>query len=86
MRIRIRPVAEPRREIDVTRALVGAIAHELWRLYGGNSEVNWLEAERHLTMIAAVQRTPRRGRRVARRVHPSRRGRMPGATRCARAA
>lgn len=51
MRIVIRPVLEPQRELDVTRRLISAIAEELWRLYGGNEQLNWLEAEQHLRGI-----------------------------------
>lgn len=51
MRITIRPLADPGRELDITRTLVSAIAAELWRLYGGNETLNWLEAERHLQRI-----------------------------------
>jgi hypothetical protein len=51
MKIIIHPVVDPRREIDLTNRLVAAIAEELWRLYGGNERLNWLEAERHLERI-----------------------------------
>jgi hypothetical protein len=51
MRVIIRPLAEPEREIDMTHRLVAAIAEELWRLYAGNAKLNWLEAERHLARI-----------------------------------
>ncbi len=51
MRILVRPLAEPQREIDMTARLVSAIAEELWRRYGGNAALNWLEAERHLELI-----------------------------------
>jgi hypothetical protein len=57
MRIVIHPVLEPRREIDVTRRLVSAIAEEIWRLYGGSSQLNWLEAERHLERIVEEARS-----------------------------
>ena len=57
MRITIRPIADPRREIDLTSRLVSAIAEELWRLYGGNDQVNWLEAEHHLRRIVGDGRT-----------------------------
>ncbi len=52
MRITIRPILDPRREVDLTHRLTAAIAEELWMLYGGNSQLNWLEAERHLARIA----------------------------------
>jgi hypothetical protein len=48
MKLVIRPIQDQHRELDVTHRLVSAIAQELWRLYGGNDELNWLEAELHL--------------------------------------
>jgi hypothetical protein len=57
MKIIIRPIVNPQREVDLTRQLVSAIAEELWRLYGGNEQLNWLEAERHLEGIVAEART-----------------------------
>jgi hypothetical protein len=42
---------EPEQERDVTDRLVAAIAEELWRLYGGNEQLNWVEAEAHLRRI-----------------------------------
>lgn len=51
MRLVIRPVQEPSREVDLTHRLTAAIADELWRLYGGNDQLNWLEAEMHLGRI-----------------------------------
>jgi hypothetical protein len=57
MRIIVRPVADPRRELDLTERLVSAIAEELWRLYGGNDRLNWLEAERHLERIVNEARS-----------------------------
>lgn len=48
MRIIVRPIVDPQSEIDVTRRLVSVIAEELWRIYGGNEQLNWIEAERHL--------------------------------------
>lgn len=77
MRIIIRPTLEPQREVDVTTRLTAAIAEELWRLYGGNDKLNWLEAERHLQRIVGEARAaareaptgelddPRRGAGVA---------------------
>lgn len=53
MRIVIRPVVEPQREIDLTRCLVTAIAEELWCRNGGNDQLNWIEAELHLQRIVA---------------------------------
>ncbi len=57
MMILIRPIADPRRQVDVTRCLVSAIAQELWRLYGGNDQLNWIEAERHLGRIFGARRS-----------------------------
>jgi len=51
MRIVIRPVMEPQRELDVTHRLIGVIAEELRKTYGGNEQLNWLEAEQHLREI-----------------------------------
>ncbi len=51
MRIVIRPVVDPQREVDLTSRLISAIADELARLYGGNEQLNWLEAEQHLKRI-----------------------------------
>lgn len=51
MKIVLRPALNPREEIDVTEALVAAIAAELARRCGGNDQLNWLEAERHLRCI-----------------------------------
>jgi hypothetical protein len=56
MRIIVRPLSDPQREIDLTDRLVAAIAEELWRLYGGNDRLNWLEAERHLAAIVGQAR------------------------------
>jgi hypothetical protein len=51
MRAFIRPSADPTHDIDVTTCLVAALAAELWRRYGGNDVVNWLEAERHTAQL-----------------------------------
>ncbi len=56
MKIIVRPMVDPQREIDLTRPLVAAIAEELWRLYGGNEHLNWLEAELHLQSIIGEAR------------------------------
>jgi len=56
MRIIVRPIVDPQREIDMTNCLVAAIAEELWRLYGGNERLNWIEAERHLGQIVGRAR------------------------------
>lgn len=51
MKLIIRPVQDAQRELDVTHSIVSAIAEELWRRYGGNEQLNWIEAERHLHRI-----------------------------------
>lgn len=56
MRIIVRPVSDPRRELDLTHRLVAAIAEELWRLYGVREQLNWLEAEMHLQRIVGEAR------------------------------
>jgi len=56
MRIVVCPATDPQREIDVTNRLVSIIAEELWRQYGGNEQLNWLEAERHLERIVGTAR------------------------------
>ena len=43
-RITIHPFHGPTEGVDVTDALVGAIALVLWKLHGGNEPVNRLEA------------------------------------------
>jgi hypothetical protein len=49
MRLVIRPAAAPAAAIDVTHAVVAAIARELSRFHGGNDTLNWLEAEQIVT-------------------------------------
>ncbi len=56
MKVLVRPVVDPQAEIDLTHRLVSAIAEELWKLYGGNEQLNWLEAERHLQQIVGKAR------------------------------
>ena len=46
---------KPDRELDLTRALTAAVAHELWRHCGGNEVVNWLEAERFVAMLCRLR-------------------------------
>ena len=59
MKIVVRPMADPTREIDVTGAMVEAIARELARHCGGNEQVNLMEAERHLSsIVGATPGTP----------------------------
>ena len=53
MKLVIRPIQDAQREVDVTHSLVSAIAEELWRRYGGNEQLNWIEAERHLQRIVS---------------------------------
>ena len=70
MRVAIRPSVSPHRELDVTDALIAAVAYELWKNGGGNEVLNWLEAERFVARLAsgsprdaarASQGRPRRG-------------------------
>ena len=58
MPIMIRPSMAPDRELDLTKALTAAVAHELWKQCGGNDVVNWLEAERIVASLA-LRRTRR---------------------------
>jgi hypothetical protein len=51
MRITVRPLADPHREVDLTHVLIATIARELYVLFGGNDQLNWLEAERHLRTL-----------------------------------
>lgn len=53
MRITIKPSAQPNKEIDITHALVGAVAAELWKAGGGNDVLNWMEAEHFIQSLAA---------------------------------
>jgi hypothetical protein len=41
----VHPICGPPDGLDVTESLIGAIAHELWKLHGGNDVLNWIEAE-----------------------------------------
>ncbi len=43
-RVTIYPFHGPAEGVDVTDALVDAIAHVLWKLHGGNEPVNRVEA------------------------------------------
>ena len=65
MRIIVRPIVDAQREIDLTRRLVAAIAEELWRLYGGNEHLNWLEAELHLQSIVGEAKAAARDTSIA---------------------
>ncbi|TSA40208.1 hypothetical protein D4Q85_00145 [bacterium] len=51
MRIVVWPIEDPRCEIDVTDKFVAAIAEELWRAFGGNEQLNWIEAEFHVGQL-----------------------------------
>lgn len=62
MAIRIRPSSNPGIEVDITRALTAALAHQLWQHAGGNEVLNWLEAERLVGMLEAG---PRKSARAA---------------------
>jgi hypothetical protein len=53
----IRFHAPERREEDLAKPLVAAIAHELWKLHGGNDVLNWLEAEILLQNALAADRS-----------------------------
>jgi hypothetical protein len=54
MKVTIRPMLDPDHEMDITRAMIAAIAEELWKRFGGNEKVNWLEAELHLECLMGV--------------------------------
>jgi hypothetical protein len=88
MKIIVRPILDPHREIDLTHRLVSAIAEELWRLFGGNDTLNWIEAEWHLQRIIAQARSdahettvvriaPTVSDRARRRLHPPARRQRP---------
>jgi hypothetical protein len=62
MKIMIRPSASPEREIDVTQAVVAAVAHALWKDGGGNAVLNWVEAERHVARLLRGVPSNRAGR------------------------
>lgn len=65
MKCVIRPIQDQQRELDVTHRLVSAIADELWKLYGGNDQLNWIEAELHLQRIVGQARAEARETQVA---------------------
>jgi hypothetical protein len=56
LRVVIYPVHGPDEGVDVTEALVEAIAMILWKLQGGNEPVNRLEAEMLLEKAVANRR------------------------------
>lgn len=72
MKIIVRPILDPQREIDLTHRLVAAIAEELWRLFGGNETLNWIEAEWHLQRIVAQARAEARETRMVVPSEPNR--------------
>lgn len=45
-RLVLHPTLGPPEGVDLTEAIIGAVAAELWKRFGGNDVVNWLEAER----------------------------------------
>ena len=51
MRLTIRPMLAPDRELDVTEPVVRAIAGHMAAELGGNEQLNLLEAELHLRRI-----------------------------------
>lgn len=70
MKIIVRPILDRQRELDLTHRLVSAIAEELWRLFGGNETLNWIDADWHLQRIVAQARVEARETAVV-RVAPS---------------
>jgi hypothetical protein len=66
MRIVIRPAGSPHRELDVTNAIVAAVAHELWKHQGGNEVLNWVEAERQVARLIPAAAGPRSSRQAGR--------------------
>lgn len=71
MQLVIHPIQDPERELDLTHRLVSAIADELWKLYGGNDHLNWIEAELHLQRLVGEARAVARETQLA-KVAPSR--------------
>lgn len=51
-RIVVHPFHSPE-GLDVTDAIIAAIAHEIWKVHGGNAVLNWLDAERCLAEVMA---------------------------------
>ncbi len=62
MRIIIRPSLTPNLHLDVTNAVIAAIASELARVQPGNDTLNWLEAERAINEMVGggTAQVPRR--------------------------
>lgn len=53
MPLKFTPSCAPNREIDLTGTLTRAVAEELWRNFGGNDVLNWMEAERFVQSLRA---------------------------------
>lgn len=51
MPLKITPSSFPNRELDLTGILTRAVAEELWRNFGGNDVLNWMEAERFVQSL-----------------------------------
>ena len=51
MKVTIRPLLEPDRELDVTEVVIDAIAGRIAEEFGGNAALDRLEAERQLHSI-----------------------------------
>ncbi len=58
MRVTIKPSAAPDRELDLTGTLISAVATELWRNFGGNDVLNWMEAERFVQSLVRGEPVP----------------------------
>lgn len=56
MRLTIRPMLAPDRELDVTEPVVRAIAGRMAAELGGNEQLNLLEAEMHLRRMLGPPR------------------------------
>ncbi len=56
-RVVIHPFHAPE-GIDVTEAIVAAIAHEIWKRHSGNAVLNWVEAERCLASVLNGEAPP----------------------------
>lgn len=73
MRIIIKPSAQPAKEIDLTNALVSAVAAELWNTCGGNDVLNWMEAENFVqSLVVRESHSEPKPRQRVRPPHPSR--------------
>ncbi len=71
-------------ELDITGALIGAIAHSLWQARGGDSMTNWADAETVLDQL--LDQAPKTVRSEIKPPTPPRApvaaaGRKPGARR-----